>query len=265
MFLIVRFIRRLLALPFGIAAGAAGLFSPAISARLHRIVWSISPDGHAGQLALAGLIRSAGPTVACAEAREMMRRRPSAEVASFAGLLEADCGNTDEARACLNAANELGGDRDGLTELLAYRLDVGRATDAEQAGRLIERLARRRDLSPTVSKLALEGMMWRALTGGDLDDARGRATHLLAVADNPQAEIVMGALHQRDGRAAVARACFARSSPLPAAERLYYRCVAVGVAGSADDLAEALAALKAEDAELGVQMESRLAGGGRLQ
>lgn len=256
---LVRFMRRLLALPFSVAAGVSAFLSPAVAYRFYKLVWWIGGDDHPGHLALARLAQSAGPAVARDVGREMLRRRPSPEIACFIGLLEIGCGDVDEARTCLAVARQMGGDRQGLTEVLAYHAEVGCADDAEQAGRLIEALSLRDDLSPAASKLVLEGMMWRTLAAGDLDRARRRAMHLLAVSDNPQAQIVMGALHQRDGRHDKAAKCFASSTPLPTTQRLYFRCMASAAAGSGDELAEALAALKAEDAELGGRMESQFA------
>ena len=245
-------LRNLAAGPFWLAATLAGLVSPPLAVTLYKHAWRVSRNSSAGMLALAKLRQSGDESSALLEARRMLEHRPSPDIAAFAGLMELDAGLIAEADANCRLAQRLGGDADGLTELLEFRIVAQDGANATRTWELARRLEQRRDVSPTVSRLAIQEMMWSCLMAGEFDEARRRAALLLEVANDPLAEIVAGVLADRDGKRYLAKKHFARTASLPAKQRLYYRWLASHAVGDPD--ADALLSeLRQVDASLADQ------------
>jgi len=259
---LVRLVRQLLALPFSILGTVAGFFSPALAAKLYYAAWLVGRAGQAGLTALAKFLHVEGQDAVRLRAMAMLTRHPSAAIAAFAAALASAAGDMAEAEGLVNLARELGGDPEGLTELVEHEIAASRTPDLRERWRLAEALADRRDLSPTVSKMVLSSLMWLELSQGAFDRARRRAEHILAVADDPQAEIVLETVHAQAGRAAEAARCAARAAAAPPANRLYWRALASHAAGLGQRSADALAELRDYDAALAERVEAQLAGMG---
>ena len=262
---LVRFVRQLLALPFTILATVAGFLSPGLAAQLHYVTWLVGGDGQAGLAALVKFLRIEGPDAVRIRAMIMVTRQPSATIAAYAGMLAFEAGDTVEAAGLVALARSLGGDPDCLTEMLEYQIAGLRTTDIRENWQLAAAMADRSDLSPTVSKMVLGSLMWLELSQGEFARARLRAEHILAVADDPQAEIVLETIHTHAGRADEAALCTARAAAAPPANRLYWRCLASHAAGLVDRGAEALGELREYDVALAERVEAQLAnmGGSR--
>ena len=256
---LVRLVRQLLALPFSILATVAGFFSPTLAAQLHTVTWLVGGDGQAGLAALVKYQRIEGSDAVRIRAMTMVTRQPSATIAAYAGMLAFEAGDTVEAEALAALARSLGGDPDCFTELLEYQIAGSRMTDIRENWQLAAAMADRSDLSPTVSKMVLGSLMWLELSQREFDRARKRAEHMLAVADDPQAEIVLETVHTHAGRLAEADQCTARAAAAPPANRLYWRCLASHAAGLYDRSAGALAELREYDAALAERIEAQLA------
>lgn len=255
---LVRAVRQILSLPFSILATVAGFFSRELAGRLHNLAWLVGADGRSGLAALVKFLPTEGPDALRARALAMLARQPSAIIAAYAGMLAMEAGDTVEAEGLLNLAQGLGGDPDCLTEMLEYQIASSRASDIRENWQLAAAMADRRDLSPTVSKMVLSSLMWLELSQGQLEQARRRAEHLLAVADDPQVETVLEAIHVRADRLAEAGLCAARAASAPPARRLYWSCLASHAVGLHPRADEALAELRDYDTGLAEQVEKQL-------
>lgn len=256
---LVRLVRHLFALPFSILATVAGFFSPGMAGQLHYLAWLVGGQGQSGLSALVKFLSIEGPAAVRVRALAMLGRQPSAIIAAYTGILAMEAGDVVEAEGLADLARSLGRDPDCLTELLEFQIAAARTTDIRENWRVAAALADRRDLSPTVSRMALSSLMWLELSQGQLDQARMRAEHMLEVADDPQAEIVLETIHLQAGRDAQARACTARAESATPANRLYWRCLASHAVGLHDRAAEALAELGDYDATLAERVEDQLA------
>ena len=256
---LVRLVRQLLALPFSILATVAGFFSPGLAAQLYYVTWLVGGDTQAALAALVKFLRIEGPDAVRIRAMIMVTKQPSATIAAYAGMLAFEASDTVEAEGLAALARSLGGDPDCLTEMLEYQIAGLRATDIRENWQLAAAMADRRDLSPTVSKMVLGSLMWLELSQHEFDRARLRAEHILAVADDPQAEIVLETIHVRAGRGAEAARCTARAAPASPASRLYWRCLASHAAGLHDRGASALGELRDYDTALAERVEAQLA------
>ena len=247
---LIRFVRKLFAAPLWILAAVASFFSPPLAAGLYRFIWLMTGDGRAGQLSLMKRVQAHAVELARLEGRVMMDKRPSGEIAAFAGMVEMDLGDVEQAESYLQAAQQAGGDREGLTELLQCRIVGGRDESGRQIDELISQLAERRDLSPLVSKFIIENLMWRNLFRRRFDEAQEMADRLLAVESNPQAEVVRGVLYQVAGMDPLAEGCFTRAAVMTSSERLYAHCLATAAVGWQDQAHQLLAELREQNEDL---------------
>ena len=256
---LVRLVRQILALPFSVLAMAAGLFSPAWAARLHYAAWLVGGEGRSGLTALVKFLAIEDPPAVRMRALAMLSRNPSSLIAAYAGIMAMDAGDVVEGEGLADLARSMGPDPECLTEMLEYQIAAARSADIRETWRAAAALAERRDLSPTVSRMALSSLMWLELSQGQFDLARGRAEHILAVADDPQAEIVLEAIHLRAGRDDQARLCAQRAAPAGAARSLYWRCLAHRAVGLDRRADEALAELRDYDTALAERAAGQLA------
>jgi len=225
---LIRWIRILLSLPLQWAGQLAGILGLQQSAGLLTVAWRISEDGETGSLALAAIGRYGSPDQQIATGLAWLDGCPRVEIAGLTGLAAMQVGDEPTARDMLQQCGQLGGDRDGLAEMLEL-LVARRFGEFGETTACARRLEPRDDLSPTVSRMIGEELLWDAMLHGRLDEARRRAERILAVGDNPSAGIALAALGGYDPG----------ESPLPPAQDIYYRflaAVSVGATARAEEL-----------------------------
>ena len=233
-------------LPFLWLGQLTGVFNLSVSVGLLRLAWAVGRDGHVARLALVRMHQHLGGELARLQASEWMARWPRPEIAAWAGLVALEAGDERAARTWLARGREVGDEPRGMLELLelmiAYHQD-----DVAELRAVTASLERRRDLSPVVRKLVLEEMLWQAMLDGRLDEAGRRARFLLEVEENPSAHMVLWALAKKAGDALAAARHLAGTRSLPAARKLYYRCLANLAVGDAEEAGRNLAELRDRD------------------
>lgn len=244
---IVRAIGQIVSLPLlwaGLLAGYLG--GP--SAALLAIAWRLNGGGSVARQALVALHRERGAEPALLRAREWLGRRPSADIAAFAGLTALELDDSATAAALLAQGQRLGPDREGLLELLEWLL-TARTQGGTAMSSLAARFEARRDLSPLVSRLVRSTVLWEAMMRRAFEEARRRAEHLLAVEEVPQARLALWALARRDGRTAQAEAHLQRAR-LEASQKLYFQILGSVAIGEFEEARRLLAWLEALDPQV---------------
>ena len=254
---IVRWIRKLVSLPFLWLGQLAGMIKLPVSLTLMKAAFAVSGDGDIGRLALVAVYRQMGPDAALAQAAGWMAGRAHAQIAAWAGLMAVDAGRSDEARSYLARAQQLGSDRLGMIEMLEFRIAQCDPDPAAACG-VVDRLAGRRDLAPSLTRSVLNVRMWNAMLAGRLDEAQACAQHLLEVDDEPAASMVMWALSRRRGNQRRAAGHLRGAAGAPADLRLQWQCMALAAVGSGDEAAAALAELRQLDPGTAERLEEHL-------
>jgi len=229
----------LLSLPFLWAGRLAGMFGSPLCVALLKTAWRISLDGRTGVTALGAIAKYVGPAEAIGCGLAWMEKHPRAELAAYAGIVAAEAGLADIARNMLTASSQFPPDGMGLAETLEFSVakrfePLGAAADCAR------RLESRNDLSPTVSGMIYTELLWDAVLRGRLDEARGRAEHILAIGDAPMANLVLAALSHNAGQSA---GHMAKASKLPPAELHYYSFLTASGTGDDERANEHLARL----------------------
>jgi hypothetical protein len=240
----------LLSLPFLWGGQLTGMFQMPLSIPLLKAAWRISADGEIGLKALVAIQThgQAAEAIGCALA--WIEKTPRVELTAYAGLLAANAGLGDIARNMLIMSQQLGKDKQGLTECLEYLIAL-RFDDSPTATVDCARgLESRSDLSPTVSKMVHTELLWTDLLGGKLDQAQRRAERMTAVADEPIASVALAAIARHDGNDFSAERHISKTAKLPAAERHYYHFLAACGTGADDEAREHLAKLNDLNAAL---------------
>ncbi len=238
----IRWIRIILSRPLVLVGHAASMINFPIDAGLLTAAWRVGGLEADAKFALGAILKRQGIDAARRQGREWIVRRPNAQLVSMAGLMALDVGDFDEAREYLDQGRALGDDGEGLLDLLEYHM-ASRSGDPQTSLGLARRYARRRDLTPTLSKLVLVELLWADMLAGRLEEARGRAEHLLDVDHSVEAEMALWALAVDSGdEAAAARHLRCKGDP---GMKLYFQamgCVGVGrtdqARGMLDQLAE---------------------------
>ena len=238
-------LRKLVSLPALWAGQLLAMLRSPAAASLLGLAWEISGDGAVARSALFLQRKYAGLPAALAWAQAWMARRPRPEIASWLGVVAAECGDLDRARQCLQVGRSLGDDPAGLLDLLELWV-ANEAGEPGEYAALLAAMEARRDLSAAVRKEVLERRLLLVMLDGRLEEARRRAKLLLEIGTNPQAEVVMWALARRAGDSRAAERHLRAAQALPEPQRLYRQCLASAGAGAADDAAEILAALDAK-------------------
>jgi hypothetical protein len=223
---------------------------------LLRAAWRLGGSGAVAGAALAAILQRRGPAAAQAQAARWLQQRPRPEIASFAGMLAVDAGDLETARDLLARGRQLGDDRTGALDLLEYFI-AARTGQGAQVLELARRFQDRRDLPSLLSKAVLSVLMWDALEHGRGEEARRRALHLLEVDLVPEAEMVLWALHLRDGDHAQAEVHLERSG-LPPPQRSYYQFLGSLAVGRTDHARQFLLQLRDLDGFLAGKAEAAL-------
>jgi len=256
---LIRGILKLLALPLVWAGRLCAMLHLPADAELLKAAWAVSGDGQTGRMALAHIRARMGLSLARAQADLWTQRRPRPEITAYAGLLALEQADPASARAYFERGRELGGDPAGMGELLEFML-AAHDDDPDAMRAVARRLALRRDLSPTVSKLVHTELMWDAMLAGRLDEARATAGRLLAVADQASAEVALWAIARHDRNAYAAEIHLRRAAKLPPDQRAYYMALGAASIGQADEAREILAALRERNERLARNAEWLLSG-----
>lgn len=261
---LIRAITVLLALPFLWIGRLLSSLRLPLGLPLLRTAWAVSGDGAIGRIALNQSRQQMGLGAARGLAERWIENRPRPEIAAYAGLMALEQRQPEAARRHLHRARQLGDDPAGMIELLELLL-AAEEDDPQVLREVASGLAARRDLSPVVSKLVHSELLWDAMLAGRLDEARARATHILAVEDAPAAEIALWAIARRDRNALAADGHLRRAAKMHPDQRLYYMLLGALAIGSADEAGEMLTALRERNAGLARSAERVLAerGGAR--
>ena len=251
-------IRILLALPLDLAGRLAGFVSPPLRAALYKAAWRVNGQGQTALRALQAVSADRGPGAARETAEVWMRRRPSPEIAAFAGLQALRQDDRRAAADWLARGRESGRDALGNMELLEFL--VAMFAGPAEASRLANEFASRRDLPPTVSKLVLARLMWDDLFAGRPEGARQRALRLLAVDDDRDAACILWALDSQQGRGRAAEDHLRRAGPVATPWLLYVQIHACAALGLEDQVGQFLAELEGLDPEAAQAARRDLAG-----
>jgi len=195
---VLRWIGRLIAVPLVWTGQLADWVLPSAAGALYGIAWRLSGDGRIAGRALASARRTHGDLAALAMAVGWMQERPRSEIGAIGGLTALQLGRIEIARQMLEAGRKAGTDREGLLDLLEWLL-VTATADGKAVQELADRLEKRRDLPPVLTRQVLTTQLWEALQHQRFDEARRRAEHLLSIEDVPQAEMALWALDKREG------------------------------------------------------------------
>lgn len=231
---LVRCVRKLISLPLVWAGRLAAMFKSPAGASFLKVAWTIGDDGTVAQLAMSEILKYAGPEAARAQGDIWMARRPCPRIASFTGLLACNCGDLPAAQSCLARGRELGDDPSGMLEMLEFAI-TARDGRSDAATELAERLSRRTDLSPTVSKMVLHELTWVSMLRGEFGRAREHAERLVQVEANPAASIALWALAEAEGDRARAEKHLADAHGFAPDQRLYFMCMGNLTIGRRDD------------------------------
>jgi hypothetical protein len=257
---LIRWIRELVALPFGLLGRLCMMLGSPWSADLIKLNWRITGDADSAFAALLQVQKHRGTEASAREARQWMESSPHPVAAAWLGMLAVGQGERDEALDWLNLCATLEGDSAGLVEMLEYFLAAG-DPDAATTEAVVRRLEQRRDLPVGLSKMIHTEMLWMAVTQGRLDEARRRAEHMLEIDDDPGANIVMWTLARRDGegaRTARFRQRAQRGGGLADDQRLYFLASACEAVGFRDEALQILPQLREHNADLAGMVQQRL-------
>lgn len=231
---LVRWVRTLISLPLVWAGRLAAMFKSPASVGFLKAAWAIGGDGEVGQVAMSEILKHAGLEAARAQGEIWLAQRPCPQVATYTGMLASDCGDMPAARTCLARGRDLGDDPSGLLEFLEFVI-ARRDDRPDAASELAERLSHRTNLSPTVSKMVLDQLLWTSMIRGELGRAREYAERLLQVEADPPASILLWALAEDEGDHNLARKHLADARGFPADQRLYFMCLADLAVGQRDE------------------------------
>jgi hypothetical protein len=224
-----------------------------------KAAWIISGDGEWGRIALGAIYTIQGPQTATACAADWMARRPSPPLAALAGLWAIEAGNFDGAAAYLRHGRDLGNDRNGLLDLLDLLVSLHQST-AQETMEVANRLLKRRDLSPLVSKRIQTSACWTVFCEGRFDEAATEARRLLEIEPNVHAEMVLWAVAKARGQRAAAEAhlAAAAATDTPAPLRKYLEACGNAAIGCFGEARDAVAPLRQERPDLAQRLESYL-------
>ena len=257
---LIRWIRELVALPFGLLGRLGMMLGSSRSIDLLKLNWRITGDADSAFATLLQVQKHRGTEASGREAQQWMESSPHPVPAAWLGMLAVGQDSRDEALAWLDLCTTLEGDSAGLVEMLEYFLAAGDPDD-DATEAIARRLEQRHDLPVGLSKMIHTDMLWITLTEGRLDEARRRAEHLLQIEDEPGANIAMWALARRDGDAARAdhfQQRAQRATGLADDQRLYYLASACEAVGFRDEAARILPELREHNADLAGTVQRRL-------
>ncbi len=257
---LIRLIRWFLSLPVLWLGQLAAMFTA--SASLLKIAWVVGGSGRVARMALIQMFKGLGPELTLAQAEIWLAKRPTPEVAAWAGVLAADLDRLDRARELLALAHDCGDDPEGMIETLESNLAL-KADDVDAPLELARRWQARRDLAPTASLFVHRQLLWNDVCEGRHGPASKRADHLLAVADDAVAATIMWALCRREGRDAEAARHLRHVGSVAPAEVLMRQCMvsfAVGSDGEGEALLSELESMDAAAADQLRQVIARRAG-----
>ena len=261
---LIRWLRELVALPAVLLASLCAMLGSSWSARLIKLAWRITGNVDYGLMALGEFHKHEGPAASLREAQQWMDSSPQAAVAGWFGLRALEEGDLDGARAYLDLCNSLEGRSPGVAEMLEYQI-AACGGDGAAWTEVARRLEQQRDLPPGLSKMIHTELLWVAVFGGRLDEARRRAEHILQIEDEPRANTAMWAMALRDGEAGRAdrfRQRALRSPGLERDHRLYYEAAACEAVGLRDEAGEILAELRQHNVDLAEAVRQRMDAGG---
>jgi hypothetical protein len=234
--ILISTIRMLLSLPFLWCGQLAGMFQMPVSIPLLKAAWWVSTDGQVGLKALTAVANLGENSEAIGCALAWMEKYPRVELAAYAGLLAANAGLDDIARNMLVMCQQLGKDKQGLTELLEFTI-AKHYEPLGAAGECARRFENRNDLSPNVSVMISTELLWEAMLTGHLDEVKRRAEHMLSVGVAPVASVAMAAMASKRGDL-MAAAKHMEQAKLPPVEMHYYRFLAACGIGADDEARE---------------------------
>ncbi len=253
---LIRWTRTLLSLPFLWVGQVMAMFNMAPAAYLLKTAWAISGSGEVALNTLIFLNKIGRGRAAREQADIWMARRPRVEIASFAGLLAIDDGDLETAKTCLRRCGDLGEDRTGMVDLLEFF--VASREDNQTTRQTVNRLAKRNDLPPILTKLLLTELIWSGLLEGNFDEARQRAMHLLEVDDDPRSHLAMWAIERHEGNEQAAEAHLPPTMALPQADRLNFQCLGAHAIGQRDEARTYLTQLRQVDPDRASSVERLL-------
>ena len=254
---VVRWVGRLLSLPFVWLGRVAATFGLPVSVPLLTAAWRLGGSVPVGVMALARirLHRSLGE--AAAKSAAWANARPAAGILGFAGLLALMNNDSTSAATFLARARLFPNDPDGWVDLLEYGIVV-QSGDPQAVWELARRLEGRNDLPPFHAKDVRADLALMAMLNGQFDGARRRAERLIEIADNPHAELILWALAKRDGDLAIASAHLGRAK-MPENSLLFHQVLGNLAAGFGSEALDQLCRLKEVDADLARKAEAYVA------
>lgn len=250
---VVRWVTRLLSLPFQWVGGALAMVCAPAGARVLAAAFWISRDGAVGRAYLLA-ISKIDKAAALTEAQRRPARYQPAEYDAYCAALSLDCGLTEAVGDYLERARSAGGDRLGMCEIVELMLAM-KSDDLEAGAETARRLEVRDDLNPAATRLVQTELMWNAIVYGRFDEAGERARRLLAIAEQPDAHRILWAMAARVGDMAAAEKHHLKADQGPVGQRLYYYAVAAMSIGQFDDARSVLIQLQQEDPALAEQFE----------
>ncbi|MCG3179100.1 MAG: hypothetical protein BIFFINMI_01431 [Phycisphaerae bacterium] len=258
--LVLKLARRVMALPLGVVAWAAGMLRMPAAVSLHRLAWQIGGDPEAALTTWRLLMVGQRQAEAQAFAAWSMQREPCGPMAAVLGLESLEGGDVEAARARLGQGRSLGSGGD-LLDLLEYRLLLRDADDPQADRGAIERFAARRDLGPAVARSLHVERMLRLAGAGRLDDAARIARLLLEIETVGPAHLVLWAQADREGRSAEAAEHLGlASAALPPEQLAYYRIFLLAMSGRSADAARLMVELREQSPGLAAQLAGLLGG-----
>ena len=253
---VARWIGWLLSLPFVWLGQGTAMLNLPLCVPLLEIAWLLRCECTIGLAALARIGQYVSPEAARRRAAEWLTRHPQPETAAYAGVLAMQAGEPALARELLARAQQLGGDRSGMVEMLELAV-----ADAEESSEAVtqtcRRLAQRDDLSPSVSKLVHQQLLCDAMVHGRLDEVQRRGEHLWSIEDDPLAATALWAVARRRGEGESLEARLRRFELAPPA-RLQLEVLGHLAAGKPDEVRKMLAQLRETDPRAADQVEQCL-------
>src|SRR5512145_770969 len=127
-----------------------------------KAAWRLGRDDGMGLTALRKIHQLESAESARLQAAAWLTSNPRPGMACFAGMLALEAGDLENATRMRDLCQELGGDREGLSDWLDLQI-VLRSNDGKAMEDLYQRLQSRTDLTPVVKKNVLDHFLMQAM------------------------------------------------------------------------------------------------------
>jgi hypothetical protein len=243
-------------LPFFWMGQLLGAFGLPGCLPLLKLAWRISRNDQIGLTALRRMLQQQSVEMARSQAAEWLASDPRPGIACFAGLLALDANDWEEAARFRDLSCELGGDEEGLIDWLDLRI-VGLSNDEEVQEEFYRKLALRRDLSPTVSKMLLIYYLFQALVAKNWDQVELRAKHLWSIEESPMAATALWALNRYRGQSESFQH-YIKNMQLNPIQEKYYQGIGFSALEDWEHALQMLVLLRQADAQIAASLQTTL-------